>query len=277
MRKRSVTQEEKPATSLFSNICYNIVLPVIVLKQGPKIVNKFFQDYAEHAQVISLIVALAIPTIYGLYELIRYKKRNMVSVLGVVSILLTGGFALLKVEGIWFAVKEATVPLAIGIGVLISAFTKKSLIEMMLYNPSVIKVDLIEEKLKAENKLEALKKHLRFCTIILAFSFFISAALNYWLAYDIFVSGVEGEVSDETMNDMVQEMIWKGYVIIALPCMVIMIGLFVYLMKGLRSLTGMTTEELMVAGANKENADDDAESEDDSEGNQKVIDEEQST
>ena len=258
-----MTQEEKPGASLFSNICYNIILPVVILKQGPKIINKFFQDYAEHAQVISLIVALAIPTAYGLYELIKYKKRNMVSVLGVVSILLTGGFALLKVEGIWFAVKEAAVPLAIGIAVLVSAFTKKSLIEMMLYNPSVIKVDLIEEKLRTENKLDALKKHLRFCTIILAFSFFISAALNYWLAYDIFVSGVEGEVSDETMNDMVQEMIWKGYVVIALPCMIIMVGLLIYLIKGLKKLTGMSTEELMVATADK--VDDDSETENTSE------------
>ncbi len=47
----------------------------------------------------ALIIALSFPLGWGLFELIKNKKFNFITLLGLVSVLLTGGIGLLK-EGL---------------------------------------------------------------------------------------------------------------------------------------------------------------------------------
>ena len=56
----------------------------------------------------ALILALAFPLGRGLYELVRYRVRNYIAVLGFVSVLLTGGIGLLQLDTQWLAIKEAS-------------------------------------------------------------------------------------------------------------------------------------------------------------------------
>ena len=112
-------QAGKKDESPLLNLGINIVLPVIILKQLSERINP----------TVALVVALMFPVGYFLYDYIKLKKKNLISVLGFVNILLTGGLALLNAKGIWFAVKEAAVlavlwPLRRVYGVFYRAFSR---------------------------------------------------------------------------------------------------------------------------------------------------------
>jgi len=127
----------------FVSLIFNVVAPVLILE---KLSAKF-------TPTIALIIALALPIGYGLFDYIKTKNKNWMSIFGIVNILFTGGFALMKLEGIWFAVKEAAFPLVIGIGVLISAFTAKPLINLFIESTQVFNMDLIKQRLQINNTM----------------------------------------------------------------------------------------------------------------------------
>ena len=167
--------ESQKKAGCFGNLFYNIILPVLILKFGNKLIKKQLPQFEEQGPVIVLIVALAFPVVYGAMDFFKSKNVNFVSILGFINILMTGGLALLNLVGWWMVVKEGAFPLVIGVVVVISAFTKKSLIEIFLYNPEVIRVDAVESRLKELGREDELKAHLRRCTIYISVSFFISA------------------------------------------------------------------------------------------------------
>ena len=80
----------------------------------------------------ALILALAFPLGRGLYELLRFRVRNYIAVLGFVSVLLTGGIGLLQLDTQWLAIKEAAVPALLGIAVAISAWIGRPLVRVLL-------------------------------------------------------------------------------------------------------------------------------------------------
>jgi hypothetical protein len=84
------------------NLLFNIVLPALILSK--------LSSETRLGPFWGFIVALSIPLLYGIYDFAKRSKTNLISVLGFISILLTGGLGLLKVDGFWFAVKEAAIP-----------------------------------------------------------------------------------------------------------------------------------------------------------------------
>ena len=101
-----------------------------------------------NAYKTALMLALAFPLGWGSFELIKYRKFNFIALLGLVSVLLTGGIGLLKLDNQWLAIKEAAIPGIIGIAVLVSTRTRFPLIRTMLFNKTVLNVDKIHERLE---------------------------------------------------------------------------------------------------------------------------------
>ena len=66
-----------------TDLLLGIVIPSIVL------IN--LSDAERLGPQAALLVALAFPIGLGLYELLRYRAANYIALLGLVSILLTGG------------------------------------------------------------------------------------------------------------------------------------------------------------------------------------------
>ena len=131
--------------NLLFNIVCNIAVPSVVLTYGSKA--------AWLGPKGALIVALAFPLGYALYDLKERKKFNFISAIGFLSILITGSFALMKLDPFWFAVKEAAVPAVIGLVVLASMGTRWPLVREMLYNPQVIDVPRIDAVLAHDRGL----------------------------------------------------------------------------------------------------------------------------
>lgn len=188
-----------------------------------------------------LMLALSFPLGWGIFELIKYKKFNFIALLGLANVLLTGGIGLLELDLKWLAIKEAAIPAVIGIAVLISTFTSKPLIKAMVFNPAVMDVDKIMQRLQQNNSMAAFEKRLMTATYMVAGSFAFSATMNYILAKWI----VTSPTGTPEFNEQLGELSLYSYPMIAVPSMLMMMGTFYYLWRTIRDLTGLKLEEVL--------------------------------
>lgn len=221
--------------SPFVDLIVSIVIPSVILMK--------FSGAENLGPVGGLIAALAFPLGWGLYELIVHKKKNFIALLGIVSVCLTGGIGLLKLDNQWLAIKEAAIPAAIGIGVLISSYTKYPLVKTLLFNPTVLNVDMINSKLEEKNNKPEFDKRLMNANYLLAGTFFFSSVMNYILAKWIVVS----DSGTEAFNEELGQMTLMSYPVIAIPSMLMMLGVFYYLWKTINRLSGLELEEVIAA------------------------------
>lgn len=231
MATNKTTPKKKEPVLL--NIALNIALPTFIMMKLSK------EEYL--GPVNSLIVALALPVIYGVYDFAVRKNVNFVSILGFVSVLLTGVFGLYELSPMWIAVKEASVPLLIGAFVLISLSTKYPLVEKLLLNDSLMKIDLIYKALEVNNKEREFREVLKRASYLVAFSFLVSSILNFVLARLVLVS----PPGTPEYTAEIGRMTGLSFVVIALPSTALLMVALFYLFKQLHKLTGMKFEEFM--------------------------------
>ncbi|OWL86738.1 VC0807 family protein [Halopseudomonas aestusnigri] len=189
----------------------------------------------------ALLLALAFPVGWGLFELVQYRKFNFIALLGVISVLLTGGIGVLQLDTRWLAIKEAAVPGVIGLAVLISTRTRYPLIRTLLYNEKVINVALVQERLQERGLADIFNLRLLRATYFLAGTFFFSSAMNYIVAKWIVVS----PAGTEAFNEELGQMTLVSYPMIAIPSMIMMMAILFYLWRTIHGLTGLSMEEIM--------------------------------
>jgi hypothetical protein len=188
-----------------------------------------------------MLVALSLPVMYGAWEFVTTKHHNFVSILGFVSILLTGGLGLLQVDGVWFAAKEASIPGIIAIITLGSLRTSKPLIKLLLYNERVINVAKVEAALEQNNAQKQFAALMVKTTVILALSFVVSAVLNFFLAIWI----LKAPAGTPEFNEQLARMTALSYPVIVIPSLIIMMVAVWILIRGLRQLTGLDVEQIL--------------------------------
>lgn len=226
---------EKPKPRPFVDLLISIVIPSIILMK--------FSSPERLGATAGLIVALAFPIGYGLYDLIRNGNRNIVAMLGVVSVVLTGGIGLLKLDAQWLAVKEAAIPLAIGIGVLVANRLGFPLIRKLLFNSTLMNVERIEHALDQRGNRQTFDTRLDHANTALAGTFLFSAVMNYLLAKTL-VTSASGT---QAFNEELGRMTLLSYPIIAIPSMLMMLGIFWFIWRTVNRLTGLSLEEIMVS------------------------------
>lgn len=227
------TNETKKKEPLLLNILLNIVLPVLIMTKLNT--NEYL------GPMYSLIVALCFPVFYGVYDFVVRKNLNFISMIGFISILLTGVFGLFELSPMWIAVKEAAVPFAIGVFILATMNSKYPLVEKLLYNDNFIRVDEINTILKVKNKEGEFKKVMKNATYLIALSSLVSSILNFVLARIILVS----EPGTEEYIAEIGRMTALGYIVIALPSAAILFTALIYLFKQISKLTGLKLEEMI--------------------------------
>ncbi|MCB1097537.1 MAG: hypothetical protein KDN22_18335 [Verrucomicrobiae bacterium] len=238
----------KPKENPLMNILINVLIPVVALSALSKEDGKLWQI----GPLWGMIVAVAFPVVYGVWDLISRRKVNFFSVVGIIGVLLTGGITLYvwnedgTVKGnaaFLFAVKEATIPTVFAILILGSHFTGKPLMRLFLYNPDLFDVPRIERAIKKRGEDVNYQKALFNTTCIMAASFLVSASLNYFLAM-YFLKGEEH--SHVAYNDAIGKLTGWGYLVIGVPCMVIWFIAGWLLVKRLKSLTDLEFEDMTV-------------------------------
>lgn len=221
--------------NLFVNLIFNIALPSLVLSKLSK------PEYL--GPVWGLVVALAFPIGYGLWDFAQRRKTNPVSIIGFVSVLATGGLGLMKVSLFWFAVKEAAVPGVLALAVLISMRTSRPLIRSLLYNDQIIDVERVDAALAANGRRAEFERMLAHASLWMVASFIISSVLNYVMARVLLVSPV-GSVE---FNAELAKMNWWSWPIIVVPSTAMMMFALWRLMAGIKTLTGLDMEALLRA------------------------------
>lgn len=234
-------QRENP----WLNFGCNLILPFLILTKGGKYLPSI------PASVI-LIIALSFPIGYFVYDYKARKKSNVISIIGMLSVLLTGGIGLLKLSATVFAIKETATPLIIGLFTLFSAFTKRPLIKEFLLNPGFIYVEKIEGALNSQEKREAFEKLIVKCTWIFSSTFVIAATVNYFVTRAIVTA--DPKINEQLFNEQIGKQTLITLIIIAIMQLPAGIITMVKLYGGIEKLTRMDLEAIMVHANDKTKA-----------------------
>ena len=219
----------KSNSSFFNLIC-NLIIPTIILTK--------FSSENTLGSFYGLLVALSFPIFYGLSELYFNKKINFFSVLGLISVLLTGGIGIFQFSANWLAVKEAFIPGIIGVAVIISTYTKYPLLK--LFFEETLNIEGLREKLTPSEN-EWFSGRFKFSSLLLGGTFFISSFLNFFLATWIVVS----DPGTEAFNQELGLMNLLSLPIIALPMMIILMVIMWYLLNETLKKVELTWEEFL--------------------------------
>jgi intracellular septation protein A len=223
---------KKQNHSVIVNILFNIVIPTLIL-------TKLSADNYLGPQY-SIVIALSFPLAFGIYDFVKTRRANVFAILGFISVLLTGGISLLELDAAYIAIKEASIPALIGLATLISIYTPYPLIKTFIFNDEIIDTSKVDSALKRRNSQALFDQTLRIATYMIAFSFFLSATLNYALAKILLISPPgSAEYSAE-----LGKMTGLSFPVIALPCTIVMLGALFYVVKRIEKLTDLSFEEI---------------------------------
>ena len=224
--ERKKSRRENPLVSL----ALNIVIPVIILVR--------FSGEDQLGPVNGLLLALAFPVGYGLYDFIVRRGFNPYSMLGFVSVLLTGGIGLLKLPVEWLAIKEAAIPFIICAAVVISMRTPYPLVKTIMHK--VINVERVYEALNRRQSIEAYERRVVAATYMIAFGLLVSTVLNYVLARVVVVS----ETGTTAFVEELGRMTALSIPVITVPSITILAFALYYLASGITKETGLEFQDI---------------------------------
>lgn len=193
----------------------------------------------------ALLLALAFPLGWGLNNLRHRRSFGPLAGIGLVSTLLTGGMGLLKLDGSWFAVKEAAVPAMFGVAVALSSFMQRPLIHALLLQPSLFDVDRLQAALAERSATQAFQARMRQATLALSAVFAVSSALNYGLARWL----VTSPAGTEAFNNELGRFTLVSWPAITLPVMAMSMALLWWIGRRTQELAGLHLHELLHGGA----------------------------
>lgn len=226
--KKQTPQQENQ----FVNLGFNIIAPTLILVYLSK------EEYL--GPLWGLIIALSFPIGYGFYDLIKTKKVNAFSVLGLVSTLLTGIMGIFHFPPEWIAIKEAFIPFVIGSLVLLSRFTPFSLVSLLLF--TAFSEEVISRAFAKKKKKKEFHRVIQKVSYIIASSFFLSAVLNYFLAIYI----VKSEPGTEAFNSELGSMMAFSYPVIVFPTLIVFGFALYYFVTQIQKYTSLKIEEMML-------------------------------
>lgn len=234
--KQSQKIQKKKGKSTLLSLIFTIALPIFILST--------YSGQESLGPVNALLAALFFPLLFALHSTFIEKKVDMVSVLGLLNVLLTGGIGLLALDPQVLAIKEASIPLVIALSILLSMKTKTPLVRTFLFNDAIFHIDKINERLKEKNNMGKFERIMVYASYGLAASFLISAVLNYVLARIV----VSSPAGTEAFNQELARMTALSYPVIALPSTVFLIIILFSVMYKLKKFTGYSFEDMMIAG-----------------------------
>jgi hypothetical protein len=224
-----------PPENLWLNLGFNAAAPALILT--------FLSAENRLGPAGALVMALLFPLGYGLWDLWKRRIWNLLSALGLTGTLITGGLGLLKMSGFWFAVKEAALPVLLGLALPWSLRTRQPLVKTLLYNDQVLNTARIADALAARGTETRFNALLARASWVLAVALLVSALINFFLAWWL-LPAVSGTDEFNRQLARLQLWSWPGSFV---PMAAGMFYALARLLKGLEELTGLRGEELFHA------------------------------
>lgn len=228
------TAQDRPLLELV----VNIILPTWILMSLSK------EDRL--GPLWALVIAICLPLGYGIYDAVLRRKLNFYAAVGLVSVLLTGMFGLFKGGAIWFAIKEAVIPIVLAVAFLGSHKTRTPFIKGIFLNPQLINLPLLNGILERDpDRQRGFDRLLWNGSLMLAATMLASSVANFFLAMH-FVGPTEPGSSEYTAA-IGKTTAW-GFAIIGVPMLAILLYIFRYLIRGLEKVTGLERDDLTNPG-----------------------------
>jgi hypothetical protein len=256
------TSPAAPKDNPLANILINVIIPVLALSylsKDPALQAKLGKEIQPWhiGPAYAMVVALAFPIVFGIRHFLRTRKANFISLVGLVSVLLTGGLTLYlwNADGTvkpyaapLFGIKEAMVPLILGILALTSHKGKSPLVRTMLYSPNLFDIDRIERHIAANGQQDGYRRLLWQSTLMFAGSFLLSTVMNFFLAL-YFLGGLDRAAPDalELYNSQIARLTGWSFAVIGAPILLFLFLTLMRLLAGLRKLTGLTNDDILLA------------------------------
>jgi len=232
--KKPAVKQENPLL----NILLNVLLPVTVLSMC----SREGKWYSLGPQ-LALIVAVLLPVGYFIYDYHQRRKINAFSIIGFVSVVLTGGLGLLNLSAEVFGIKEASVPLILAFIIWWTGRGEKPMVRTLLLNPDIVDVAKVEKAIAVKEARPEFDRLIKSSTWLLVASMLFSAVMNYFLAV-FFIKGTEHDKN--LYNEAIAKQTGWGWAVIGVPSMVMMLYALFRLFKGVKHLTGLETDDILL-------------------------------
>jgi hypothetical protein len=228
---------KSPPNPLFE-LAFTIIIPSLVLDQlsRPERLGPFG----------ALVVALLLPLGFAVWCWWKKTGWNLFSILGLVTILLSGGLGLLRLDAFWFGIKETAMPLVLAVAFPLSHRFGKPLIHALLMQPHILNVSALQSAMAAAPETRAQIDQATFrASLGLGLGMMGSSVANFFLALYL----LEGkEPGSEAFVKGIGTLNWAGTVVIGVPLMVVMMFVFFWLLKRLSQITGLERDDLLNPG-----------------------------
>ena len=223
------------------NAIAELVLTVVL----PSVVLDYMSEPQRLGPYWALVVSMLFPIGFGIWCWVHHSGWNALSGLGLVTVLLSGGLGLLKLDSFWFAVKESAMPVILGLAFPMSHRWGKPLINTLIMQPQVLNVRSLTEALAEPAKQSAYDASLLRASWSLGMGMIISAAANFFLALWLlqgkepgtpaFVKGVG------TLN-------WSSTLVVGAMLIGIMLLVMVRFLREVQQVTGLERDDLLNPG-----------------------------
>ena len=226
--------QPKEKQGVFANLIFNIVIPTVIMTKLSG------EDYL--GPLYAIVVALAFPIGYGVHDYLKSHKPNFFSILGIISVLLTGAMSLLQLPPQYIAIKEATIPGLLGLATLISTRTRYPLVKTFLFNEQILQIEKVKQALQQHCAEIAFERKLLHASHMIAGSFFLSSVLNYALAKIVLVS----EPGTTAYTEELGKMTALSFPVIALPSTLVLMAALYYLLHNIQKMTHLEFEDIFI-------------------------------
>lgn len=245
-------KNQKKSENSLLDIIVNVIAPVMILSLMSKEEGKFWHL----GPVVAMSIALLLPLTFGIWHFIKKKKLNLFSCIGLFAILLTGLITIYlfynessrQHVGIIFGIKEAVQPLVLGSLFIITHKMASPLLNTFLYNDGLFDVKRIEKAVNENNTHADYSALLWKCSLIMFGSFCISAIANLTLSL-YFFRHLSPAIDNWKVeyNEIVGKITGWGFLVIGAPFVFVMAFILYYMLKSLKIITGLETEEILLA------------------------------
>lgn len=231
------SSQTPPPPNPLLELVLTIIVPSVVLDQLSK---------AERLGPFwALVVSLLFPLGFGVWCFVQKKGWNLFSVLGFVTILLTGGLGLLSLPAFWFAVKESALPIILGAAFPLSHWFGKPLISAMLMQPHIINLPVLQGALHTPERRNGFDAALFRASCGMGLGMLGSSVANFFLA--MYLLGGRAPGTEDFVKGIAR-LNWMSMVVIGVPMMVVMMAVFFRLLKHIQNITGLERDDLLNPG-----------------------------
>lgn len=180
-----------------------------------------------------LAVALAFPLGYTLLQMLRRREIGIAPTVGLISVLLTGGVGMLANDPAWLAVKEAAVPGAFGLAILISGRTPRPIVGVLI--DRVVDTEAVRAALAERDAEARWQRFIARATLLWAAVLLVAAILNYALAR-VIVTSPGGTAA---FNEELGRMTALSVPVVTVPMMLMMSATVWYIVHNVTGITGL--------------------------------------